>query len=328
MDNILVTGTSGFVGQGLIKIGLAEKKQITGLDRTPGEAGIDFIECDLTQPEALEGVLAGRQFSQVIHLASLPGDTGDPQQMVRVNVNGCLNLLEAARRMKVQRFVLASSVSAYEWYPATKFNSPDYLPVDEKHPCRPKDMYSTTKRLQELLVQTYHYQYGLPTAILRFTAVIGPHGRGGGRGWKKFAESLATGKCVQIPHLTAEEVCHYVDARDVARMLLVAATHPRAVGEIFNCCGPSPTSGSEFIQAVQSVVPGIEVETGFPWSMAQGGALYFDMSKARQLLGFEPRYSLRESIQSIKDWIDAKGLEGEPLAAEDQAFGSGVAEVS
>jgi len=131
---------------------------------------------------------------------------------------------------------------------------------------------------------------------------------------------------VQIPHLTAEEVCHYVDSRDVARMLLVAATHPQAPGEIFNCCGPERTSGKDFIQAVQSIVPGIEVQTGFPWSMAQGGVVYFDMSKARQLLAYEPWYGVLDSLKNIKAWIDAGGLEKEPGAPEDQAYGSGVAE--
>jgi nucleoside-diphosphate-sugar epimerase len=59
-------------------------------------------------------------------------------------------MLQIARATRVSRFVLASSISAYEWYPGTKFNPPDYMPVDERHPCRPKDMYSVSKYMQEL----------------------------------------------------------------------------------------------------------------------------------------------------------------------------------
>jgi UDP-glucose 4-epimerase len=245
--------------------------------------------------------------------------------MVRVNVNGCLNLLEVARKMaNLRRFVLASSISAYEWYPATKFNPPDYMPVDENHPCRPKDMYSTTKYIQERLVQTYYHQYGLPTTVIRLAAVVGPHGRGGGRGWRTFAEELAAGERVRIPHLTAQELCHYVDVRDVARMFLAASEHPLAVGEVFNCCGPSPIRGVEFIQIVQRIFPGIIVDVGFPWSMAQGAEIAFDMSKAKKLLGFEPLYTMEQSIQSIKNWIDAGGLAKEPTASADRAYGAGV----
>ncbi|MFB3923271.1 MAG: NAD-dependent epimerase/dehydratase family protein [Terriglobia bacterium] len=325
MDDILVVGASGFVGSQVAEYFLSEGRRVTALDVVPPPMNIPLVRADITDFAALQAALAGRSFDRILHFASLPGDTGDPQQMARVNVVGCLNILEAARRMgKVRRFVLASSISAYEWYPATKFNPPDYLPVDENHPCRPKDMYSTTKHTQEHLVDTYFHQYKLPTTIVRLTAVVGPHGKGGGRGWRTFAEELAGGKHVRIPHLTAEELCHYVDVRDVARMFLVASEHPRAVGEVFNCCGPSPIRGAEFIQIVQRVFPGITVEVGFPWSMAQGGQIAFSMCKAQKLLGFQPLYTMEQSIQNIKDWIDAGGLEEEP-AAVDRTYGLGLA---
>jgi len=325
MDDILVVGASGFVGSQVVEYLLSLGKHVTALDLVAPDASIPLIRADITNYAALEAALAGKFYNRIFHFASLPGDTGDPLQMARVNVNGCLNLLEVVRKMgKVSRFVVASSISAYEWYPATKFNPPDYLPVDEAHPCRPKDMYSVTKHIQEHLVRTYYYQYGVPTTVIRLTAVVGPHGKGGGRGWRTFAEELAGGECVRIPHLTAQELCHYVDVRDVARMFLAASEHPRAIGEIFNCCSPSPVRGREFIQIVQRIVPGIKAEVGFPWSMAQGGEIAFDMSKAKKLLGFEPLYTMEQSIQNIKDWIDAGGLEKELAAPADRAYGAGV----
>jgi UDP-glucose 4-epimerase len=325
MDDLLVAGASGFVGSQVVEYLLSLGKQVTALDLVPPPVSIPLVQADITDYAALEAALAGKSFNRVFHFASLPGDTGDPLQMVRVNVNGCLNLLEAVRRMgNVSRFVLASSISAYEWYPATKFRPPEYLPVDENHPCRPKDMYSTTKHIQEHLTRTYYHQYGVPTTIIRLTAVVGPHGKGGGRGWRTFAEELSEGKHVRVPHLTAQEVCHYVDVRDVARMFLVASEHPHAVGEVFNCCGPSPIRGIEFIRIVQRIFPNIKAEVGFPWSMAQGGEIAFDMSKANSVLGFKPIYTLEQSIQNIKDWIDAGGLDKESVAQADRAYGAGV----
>jgi nucleoside-diphosphate-sugar epimerase len=91
---------------------------------------------------------------------------------------------------------------------------------------------------------------------------------------------------VQIPHYSGDELCHYVDLRDVARMFLVAGEHPRAAGEIFNCVGPGPTRGWEFVRIVQAIVPGIQVDFGFPWSMAQGGEISFSMGKAKEMLDF------------------------------------------
>jgi len=98
-------------------------------------------------------------------------------EMINVNVKGLQNFLEFDRNSKPRKVVVASSISAYGWYPATKFNSPDYIPVDESHPCRPKDMYSATKRMQELMLITYYKQYSVPAVALRLTAVVGPHGR-------------------------------------------------------------------------------------------------------------------------------------------------------
>jgi len=324
MKTVLVTGATGYVGREVVRHLLEQGRVVTAIGRTVPDEEIPFLQADLTDSIQLEKVLAGKSFDCILHIASLPGDTGDPAQMVRVNVNGCHNMLEFARASRAKRFVLASSISAYEWYPATKFNPPDYMPVDENHPCRPKDIYSTTKRMQELLALTYYHQYEVPTTALRLTAVVGPRGRGGGRGWREFAEKLAEGKHVQIPHFSLEELCHYVDCRDVARMHLAAADHPGAVGEIFNCCGPAPTRGSEFAEVVQRLVPGIEVECGFPWSMAQGGEVSFDMSKAKKLMDFEPRYTLADSIASIKEWVDAGGLSA--TMGGQEKFGGGVKE--
>jgi nucleoside-diphosphate-sugar epimerase len=323
VEQILVVGAAGFVGTAVVEHLLQQGKKVTAVDRRCPQHPIPCFDADLRDAAWLERALSGCSFDGIIHLASLPGDTGDPQQMVRSNVGGLLNLLEYARKAKVARLAVASSISAYEWYPATKFHPPDSMPVEETHHCRPQDMYSTTKRMQELLLLTYYHQYGVPTTALRLTAVVGPHGKGGGRGWRAFAESLAEGKRVQIPHLTANELCHYVDVRDVARMFLAVLEHPRAVGEIFNCCGPAPTRGSEFIEIVKKLVPGIEVDVGFPWSMAQGGEIAFSMEKAKKLLGFEPIYDLAASIKSIKDWVDAGGLT-EAGADEDKSYGAGV----
>ncbi|MEM2146844.1 MAG: NAD(P)-dependent oxidoreductase [Candidatus Jordarchaeaceae archaeon] len=322
MNKFLVTGSNGFIGREVVKQLLVAGKEVTGLGRNLPKEKIPFIKADLTDAECLKKALSGKSFDCIIHTASLPGDTGNPEQMVKTNVNGCLNILEYARNSRVEKFVLTSSISAYGWYPATKFIPPDYLPVDENHPCRPKDMYSTTKHVQEMLSLTYFHQYGVPVTILRLTAVVGPQGRGGGRGWREFAIELSQGKRVRIPHFSEVEMCHYVDLRDVARMHIAAAEHPRAVGEIFNCCGPAPTRGSEFKEIVQKLVPGIEVEYGFPWSMAQGGEICFSMSKAKEKISFEPIYTLADSIKSIMDWVSAGGLEREETS--DISYKSGI----
>ncbi|MDD5017624.1 MAG: NAD(P)-dependent oxidoreductase [Eubacteriales bacterium] len=308
MDTYLVTGANGFVGKEVVRQLLNNGNNVTAIGRHKPDLNVQFIKADICDTQAIRGALQDKKFDYVFHLASLPIDTGDPYQMVNTNVYGCLNLLEEARKIKPEKFVLASSISAYEWFPATKFNAPDYLPVDEEHPCRPKDMYSVTKRMQELLIQTYYWQYKVPAVALRVTAVIGPDGKGGGQGWREIAVQLSKGERVQIPHMSASEKCHYVDIRDVARMFIAAAKSDVHGGEIFNCCGPKAVTGAEFAEIVHRYYPDIIVEYGFPWSMAQGNEIEFDMSKAKEILGYEPQFGLADSIQYLKAWIDGGNL--------------------
>ena len=183
------------------------------------------------------------------------------------------------------------------------------MPVTEEHPCRPRDMYASSKRMQEILTETYFHHYEVPTTVLRVTAVVGPHGAGGGKMWRKFAEQMQQGKQVQLPMFSAEELSHFVDLRDVTAMHIVAGEHPQAVGQIFNCCAAHATRGQKFADIVERLSPGIQAAFGFPWSMAQGGEIEFSMDKMKSLLDFEPRYTLGESVQSIYDWGQAGGLE-------------------
>ena len=228
---------------------------------------------------------------------------------------------EAGRKMNVSRYAQVSSISAYEWYPATKFNKPDYMPVDEVHHCRPKDMYSTSKRMQELLAITYFWEYKVPATAIRLTAVVGPRGKGGGRGWGEFAVQWSEGKKVAIPHFSAEELCHYVDIRDVGRMLVAVCEDAGAVGEVFNCCGPAAVRGSDIAAVVKALAPGVEVEYGFPWSMAQGEEIEFSMAKAKKVINFEPLYSMEDSLRSIKEWIDSENVARTQTEAGKYGFG-------
>ncbi len=320
MTRSLVIGGSGYVGRELVRQLGQRGDEVHVLGRSQPAEGLPgtWLEADITQRDALRATLAGREYDVIYHLASLPGDTGDPLQMVTVNLLGLTHVLECARDMPgLRRFVLSSSISAYEWYPATKFRAPLRLPVDEQHPTRPEDMYSVTKRAQELIAMTFWHQDRLPVTALRLTAVVGPEGSGGGRSWRASARMLAAGRRVEIPFFAPEEVCHFIDLRDAARMHIVAADHPGAVGEIFNCCGAEATSGAAFAAALQGLRPGIEVVTGFPWSMAQGGAIEFDMRKARERLGFVPQYGIADTLAQLLAWVEGGGLERTPEPGEE-----------
>jgi nucleoside-diphosphate-sugar epimerase len=306
----LVVGGAGYIGRELCRQLAARGDDLYVLARSspPKDMPGIWFQADIRRLESIQAGLGDHKFDVIFHTASHANDYGDPVDMVATNLQGLVNMLTYARDTKAGRFVLTSSVSAHGWYPGARFHTADYLPVDEEHPTRPEDMYSSTKRMQEILGLTFYHQYGLLVTALRLTVVAGPAGYGGSKAWRTFAEKLHEGKSVQIFHFSPEEICHYVDVRDVARMHLVAGEHPNAPGEIFNCCGPTPTRGSEFAAMVERLAPGIKVEYGFPWSLAQGGEIYFTMAKAKELLGYEPEYSFEQTLGSIKQWVDEGGL--------------------
>lgn len=318
----LVIGGSGYVGAEIVRQLRAAGVDVTVLDLQRTDQQAPFLKANITSASNMARVLKGRTFDYFLYLAALPGDTGNPRQMVRVNVAGCVNVLECARKMKPKRVVLTSSVCAYGWYPTLVFKKPERLPVDEKHPCNPQEMYGTTKRMQELLALTYHHQFGVITTILRPTVIIGPPllSNVGARGWRKIIKTAEEGKEVRIPQLSEKTIGHFVDVRDVARMHTEAAHHPGAVGEIFNCCGPTPTSGRDLVDAIREQYPkasvrfefppsDAETKTGYPWSPASDGQLTFDMSKARRIMGFEARYSIADTIRATREWIKTHGLD-------------------
>src|SRR5262245_50064410 len=136
MAKCLVVGGSGYIGRELVRLLASQGEDVYVLNRSARPSLLPgvWLQADITDSQAVTTALAPYHFDQIYHLASLPGDTGNPLQMVTVNLVGLTNLLVYARDTRVKRFVLSSSISAYEWYPATHFNPPDYMPVDEEHP--------------------------------------------------------------------------------------------------------------------------------------------------------------------------------------------------
>ena len=165
MGKHLVVGGTGYVGRELCRqLGdRGEDVFVLSRSRPPGSLPGVWLKGDITQEETVRAALGDHRFDVIYHVASLPGDTGNPVQMATVNVLGLTHMLAYARDTEAKRFVLSSSISAYEWYPGTKFSAPDYMPVDEEHPKRSRDMYSSTKRVQEILAMTFR-KFGLQDA--------------------------------------------------------------------------------------------------------------------------------------------------------------------
>lgn len=171
---ILVTGSEGFVGRHLCANLQLAGETVLGLDRVAGPPRTwDSLCLDLTDRDAVLSAVRDAKPKGVIHLASLLNTASreEPLSAARINVGGAVNLMEAAHRAGVSRFLYLSSMSIYGPIPSEA--------VTEDHPTQPNDVYGAAKRFVETLGSTFAARSVFSFTALRVPNVVGlPHGPG------------------------------------------------------------------------------------------------------------------------------------------------------
>jgi len=164
INRVLVTGSSGRAGRAVAKDLIAHGFSVLGLDvQESPDADWEFVAGDVRDLGDLAKKMEGAQ--AVCHTAAIPKDTGEAEKIFDLNMKGTFNVLEAARSAGVQRVVFASSVVVYGISPSIAL--PQYLPVDEEHPCSPTTTYAVTKLMGEMLCRSYTLRHGMGTICLR-----------------------------------------------------------------------------------------------------------------------------------------------------------------
>lgn len=323
---VLVTGAAGFIGSHLAARLVARGDQVVGVDNfdpfySPADkrrnvAGLEetgrfrLVEADirdLASPSALDDHAAGAD--AVVHLAARAGvrpSLADPLLYSQVNLDGTVAVLEAARRLGARRFVFGSSSSIY--------GSNTRIPFSEGDPVeRPISPYAATKRGGELLCHTWHHLYGMSVVALRFFTVYGPRQRPD-LAIHAFTRRMLEGRPVPLfGDGSSERDYTYVD--DVVSGIegALGYTAGRQAYEIVNLGGSRTTSLKRLVELIAGAVG---VEPTIEWLPPQPGDVertFADVSKARALLGYEPRTSIEEGIARFVEWFRAReaGDEGE-----------------
>ncbi len=243
MSLFLVTGGAGFIGSHLVAELLQRNDQVRVLDNFAtgkrsnvdlfGEAvrsgALEVYEADVRDAEAVRRAMKGVDY--VLHLAaivSVPLSMTDPQLTHAVNVDGTLNVLNAARHFDVKRVVLSSSCAVY--------GDNDDLPLKETSLTKPMSPYAATKLMGEIYCQTYQRAYGLPTSCLRYFNVYGlrqdPKGDYAAV-IPKFIERMRAGQAPTI-YGDGYQTRDFVHVNDVVRANLLACWRDEAIGQVFN----------------------------------------------------------------------------------------------
>ena len=272
---VAVTGGHGHIGRAIVKELLSQGTQVVVGDRqvaadSPAPARLVDLE-DLGQVVSLlEGCDA------VIHAAAIPRPGGCPDQVLfRTNMMTLFNVLESCRLLDIKRFVWTSSMSVLGYPFNYRPIIPTYLPFDEQHPQDPQDPYALSKTFGEQLVASYAARCGLSAISLRIVWAHTP---------ATFQRDLMP--FWRDPAGGAGHLWSYVDTRDcghAARLALEcrAEGHHACQISAADTCMPIPTR-----QLIAEYLPGAPTPSG---SLPIYGAL-FDLSRARELLGFEPQY--------------------------------------
>lgn len=271
---ILVTGSSGQLGQELVRLLRARGYQVRGFDVVPAPTTDQLL--DVRDETAVLRALEGAQ--AVIHTAALHGkhyEAGWPRRaFVRTNVEGTLNLLNACVTQGVRKFVYTSTTSIYG---QAMVNPAQAVWVDEDLTPQPRDIYDITKQAAEHLCQDFFEKEGLQTVALRVSRFL-----------------------PEPPNLAANHRLYRgLDVRDGALGHLLALEHEFAAYDVFNISGGSPFLRDD-LAALQHAAPAVIAQRmpGAPatyqqlgWELPTTIDRVYSIEKAQRVLGYQPRYT-------------------------------------
>ncbi len=311
--NFLVTGGAGFIGshvcERLLLSGHAvwafddlnpfydpRLKQSNLQDLHTLARSFTFVHGDLTDRVALDELLGSVKFDQIIHLAARAGvrpSLAEPALYQRVNVEGTVNLLEAARLNGVKKATLASSSSVYGVNSKVPFaeSDPIFCAISP---------YAASKLACEALGHVYHHVYGLDVVMLRFFTVYGPRQRPD-LAIHKFARLISAGKPIPVfgDGSSARDYTHIHDILDG----VLACTQKEFGYEIFNLGESQTVRLDRLIELIERAVGKKAVIDRQPPQPGDVPITSADISKARAKLGYAPRVKIEEGIPLFVDWF-------------------------
>ena len=283
-QRVVVTGGAGRLGRAVVQR-LKGRCDVTVLDLKapddPNTRGSRFVEASITDFDMMKSAFKGQD--AVVHLAAIPNPRTAPAPFTfNTNVQGAWTVMQAAEDAGVRRVVVASSDSVF----GLSYNPPDwppkYLPVDENHPCRPTEFYSLSKQITETIAQSYASRHKLEVLAIRPVHVVFP---------SEYPELATRGSDPQNYHFWA-----YVSPEDVAQGF------DRALGIDYKGYDLFTISAADGLNARPTLEMAAQRWDKLPeirrpdYYKSNPLASVLDISKARNVLGYEPTSDWRKMV--------------------------------
>ena len=306
---VLVTGAGGFIGSHLTERLADLGAETTALVRynSRGSWGwlddslvkdeVDVVAGDIRDPDSIRSAFSG--VNVVFHLAALigiPYSYSTPLAYVRTNVEGTVNVMQAARDAGVERMVHTSTSETY--------GTARYVPMDEAHPLQGQSPYSASKIGADKMAEAFHLSYGLPVTTVRPFNTYGPR-----------QSSRAIVPTIITQALTSDELRlgNLSPARDLSYVFdtvegfVSAAEHEDAVGRVVNIGSGREVSIGDLTEAIMRLVgrslPIVLDGARMRPSDSEVERLLADNTRAKELLGWTPRHSLEEGLAGTIEWV-------------------------
>ena len=316
----MVTGAAGFIGAATSGALIDRGDEVVGVDnlndyysptlkrarlaRLVARKGFSFHELDIADYEALTRAATG-EFDAIIHLAAQAGvrySIENPFAYARSNLDGHLSLLELGRKLKIPHLVYASSSSVYGANIKTPFSEDDRTDAQVS-------FYGATKKANEAMSASYARLYALPLTGLRFFTVYGPWGRPD-MACLIFAEKMLKGEPIELFNDgRMGRDFTYID--DIVAGVLAALAKPPgeadAFHRLFNLGNDRPEELMTLVSLLEQAL-GVAAKKVFK-GMQKGDVerTWADITKARAVLGYDPKTTLGEGIARTIAW--RRGLE-------------------
>ena len=304
---ILVTGGAGFIGRWVVKNLLDEGHKVTVVDNLSNgqESNIEeffvnkdfeFVNGDIRNADLIDDFIS--KASLCIHLAAqinVQESLDFPERAYENNVLGTYNLLESCRKFMVKMVVVGTCMV---------YDTSSETPINENHRITPASPYAGSKIAAEEMALSYYHGFGLPIVIVRPFNTYGPYQKQNTEGGVAsiFINRFLEGKKLQI-YGDGKQTRDLLYVEDCANFIVRSSFEENVVGEVINAGTGRDVSINNLAEMICKDESRIEyIPHHHPQAEIQ--RLVCDYTKAKNILGWEPKTSLEEGIRKTTNWIE------------------------
>ncbi|MDO8662394.1 MAG: SDR family NAD(P)-dependent oxidoreductase [Candidatus Omnitrophota bacterium] len=316
MKEILVTGAGGFIGSHLCETLVREGYNVRAmirynsgncwgwLDVSPYRKKIEVVSGDIRNYDSVKSSVEG--VDTIFHLAALigiPYSYQTPESYVDTNVKGALNILQAARELKVKKVVCASTSEIY--------GTAQFIPISEEHAINPQSPYAASKAAADFMALSFYRSFGTPVTIVRPFNTFGPRQSARAIIPTIITQVLGGSKSVKLGFV--DSIRDFTFINDTVRGFIAAGESGNTIGEVVNIGSNSEIKIRSLVELIAKLsgknITIVTENLRKRPDQSEVKRLKADISKAKKLLNWVPKYTLESGLQETIKWFrDLKNL--------------------